>query len=94
MCSLLSFKHWQRTHTFFKTLWAKQNISGDQIQSAGSQPFTTEELSGRLTGCIWGLAPGQNLLDCPLWFPPVQAGDMDHPPQGGSQGTLLPEPGS
>ena len=31
MYSLLVFKHWQLTYTFFKTLWAKQNISADQI---------------------------------------------------------------
>lgn len=37
MCSLLIFKHWQPTHPFFKILWAKHNISGDQIQSTGSQ---------------------------------------------------------
>lgn len=39
MCNLLIFKHWQLTHTFFKTLWAKQNIFGDQIQSTGQSAF-------------------------------------------------------
>lgn len=53
MCNLLIFKHWQLTHTFSKTLWAKQNTSGDQIQSTGSQPYTTKELLDRPTGWVW-----------------------------------------
>lgn len=80
MCNLLFFKHWQLSHTFLKTLWAKQNISRDEIQSTGSQPYTTEGLLDRPTGWAWDLALGQNLLNCPLWFPTVQAENMNRPP--------------
>lgn len=79
MCSLLIFKRWQLTQTFFKTLWAKQNISGDQIQATDSQLFTTEEPVGQADWLSLRFGPRTEALGLSILVSP-SAGRGNGPP--------------